>query len=79
MNLNQGQEKMAKEDFVTVLNNIANRIMKGDSFQGRIEWDAMPDVGFDDLEPGELMIQAVYRIGNSEGQGGYRFIGEISG
>jgi hypothetical protein len=58
--------KIKTDSLVQLLTDIARRIEAGDSFEGSMRYTCM--------EPGllrdEWEVEAVYRIGNSEGQGG---------
>jgi len=68
---------MTKEQLSAVLDDIADRIDVGDSWEGSIAWE-MPEVH--DGDPGEVdfMVGGVYRIGNRDGsQGGMRMIGTV--
>lgn len=56
-----------------VLDDIRERVSAGDSFEGSIEY-LMPDE--DDPADG-FRVQGAYRVGNSQGQGGMRMIGEL--
>jgi hypothetical protein len=61
---------MSHADLLAVLDDIRARVAAGDSFEGSLEY-AIPD------EPTEgihYAVRAGYRIGNSQGQGGFRLI-----
>jgi len=74
-------------DFVgSLLRDMAAHVEAGDSFEGSIEY-LMPDVPDwaqrgepkpDDHVDDEVLVRAAYRIGNSQGQGGYRIVGSIN-
>lgn len=54
-----------------VLRNMADRVERGDSLEGNIEYHAAE--GSDEL----YTITGMYRIGNLEGQGGVRLLGKV--
>ena len=65
---------MTKAQMVDLFQELLIRIEVGDSFEGWVEWllpglDAPPDI--------VGAVRARYRIGNTEGQGGMRFVGEL--
>lgn len=66
-----------------ILRNMAEHVAAGDSFEGSIEYsiptaeDALPPPASDDDQP-EVLVRAVYRIGNTMGQGGYRIVGTMN-
>lgn len=71
---------MDRHELAAVLRDILARVEAGDSFEGNLEY-LMPDP-----EPApegwpspnaEFWVTAAYRIGNREGQGGMRMIGEV--
>lgn len=59
-----------------VLADMADRVRRGDSFEGSIEY-MIP--GPEDEVQGvdARMVQASYRVGNLDGQGGIRMIGKM--
>jgi hypothetical protein len=58
------------DDVVGVLEDAAERVGMGDSFEGTITWE-MP-TGEPELEGADFGLIARYRIGNLQGQGGLR-------
>lgn len=64
-------EPVTKEQLLAV-NDIRDRIKHGDSFEGFLNY-LLPEPS----DPSEIVarLEARYRIGNSEGQGGMRMIG----
>jgi hypothetical protein len=58
--------KQTKEDLLAILESIAAHVREDDSFEGRISYTCMAE----GLARGEFEVEAFYRIGNSEGQGG---------
>lgn len=72
-------EPMTKGQLFALIDDIHERIHEGDSFEGRLIW-AIPDPDEDDLPEIVARVEACYRIGNRDGQGGMRMIGvEIHG
>lgn len=65
---------MSKETLVVLLDDIKEHVEAGDSFEGFLNY-LMP--GPDDPDDAEFMVEARYRIGNLQGQGGMRIIGEV--
>jgi hypothetical protein len=63
---------MTRAELADVLQDMAERVSAGDSFEGHIEY-AIPD-----NPVGEVEVSAAYRIGNLQGQGGLRLIGVMS-
>jgi hypothetical protein len=73
---------MTTAQFLAVLDDIRGRVAVGDSWEGSIEWmlpaGPTPDNPQVEIEPDvEFEVRGMYRIGNLEGQGGYRVIGEF--
>lgn len=75
------------EEVAALLRNMADHVEAGDSFEGSCEW-SMPDIPEHvfsgqpepaDYEHPDVMLRAVYRVGNSMGQGGVRIIGTLNG
>jgi hypothetical protein len=62
--------KMNTKTLVELLADIAKRVEAGDSFEGSLSYTCMQE----HLGPNEWEVQASYRIGNTEGQGGMRII-----
>ena len=67
-------DQMTKEQMVGLFQELLIRIEVGDSWEGWIEW-LLPDAS----APADIVaeVRARYRIGNTEGQGGMRFVGEL--
>jgi len=68
---------LTQDQLVEVLADMAQRVERGDSFEGSIEY-LMPGP-FEDLmeipEDTYALVKASYRVGNTDGQGGVRLIG----
>lgn len=58
--------KMPTADLLKLLADITKRVEAGDSFEGNMSYTCMEE----GLEKGEWEVEAHYRIGNLEGQGG---------
>ena len=65
--------KLAKADLITALKDIISVIEEDDSMEGSIEYSFG-----EECERGEFMVQAAFRTGNSQGQGGMALIGDVS-
>jgi hypothetical protein len=62
--------KTAKKDLAATLRDMATRVEAGDSFEGRIAYSCMEDgCGEDEFE-----VDAAWRVGNLDGQGGMQVI-----
>ncbi len=60
---------ISKEQLHKLLLDIATRVANGDSFEGSISYSCM-DERIPPEQIGSFEVQANFRIGNSEGQGG---------
>jgi hypothetical protein len=58
--------KISKAELAAALRDMAARIDADDSFEGRISYSCMEE----DCGRGEFEVEAAWRTGNSEGQGG---------
>lgn len=71
---------MTTQDLLAILDDIRQRVASGDSFEGNLTW-AMPIP--DETHPEEygpfvqFLVTGGYRIGNSQGQGGFRMVGQL--
>lgn len=65
---------MSKETLVVLLDDIKEHVEAGDSFEGYLNY-LMPTIY--DPPDADYLVEARYRIGNLQGQGGMRIIGEI--
>jgi hypothetical protein len=68
-----GSVGMSVEQFLEVLDDVRARVAAGDSFEGHIEY-LMPENPADGVA---FDVRARYRVGNSMGQGGVRFVASI--
>lgn len=59
-------KKIDKATLVSLLRMAADAVEKDDSFEGNINYTCMTD----QCQRGEFLVNANYRIDNSEGQGG---------
>ncbi|MFZ2240074.1 MAG: hypothetical protein WAV90_11075 [Gordonia amarae] len=71
------------DEFLAVLDDIRARVAVGDSLEGSLSWEFPWSAGMgypvtDPVGPG-FRVRASYRIGNTQGQGGYRMLGEQGG
>jgi hypothetical protein len=57
---------MTKDEVAKVLEDMAQRVREGDSFDGSIRYEM--------LAPGLFDVQAAFRTGNLKGQGGVTII-----
>ena len=67
-------EPVSKATLLAVLDDIRAHVEANDSFEGYLEY-AMPEM--DDSAEVDFRLKAGYRIGNLQGQGGFRMIGKI--
>jgi len=67
-------EPVSKATLLAVLDDIRAHVEANDSFEGYLEY-AMPEM--DDPAEVDFRLKAGYRIGNLQGQGGFRMIGKI--
>jgi hypothetical protein len=70
---------MSQDALAYVLRHMAMCVEQGDSFEGSIEY-LMPipeEEGQEFPEGTYALVQASYRIGNLDGQGSVRMIGEM--
>jgi len=74
------------DEVAALLRDMSERVALGDSFEGSIEY-SMPDVPEwaqrgepkpDGWRDPDVLVRAVYRIGNTQGQGGVRIVGSIN-
>jgi len=63
-----------------ILSSITHHVQAGDSFEGYIEY-AMTDIDHEcqKVPCDHVMVRAGFRVGNSQGQGGMRFVGDFYG
>jgi hypothetical protein len=71
----QVPEPVSKATLLAVLDDIRAHVEEGDSFEGYLEY-AMPEMD-DDPDEVDFRLKAGYRIGNLQGQGGFRMIGKV--
>jgi hypothetical protein len=64
--------KCSIDELQAILSDIHTRLSVGDTFEGSITYSALDS----DLQKGELRVRGGYRIGNSEGQGGWRMFND---
>jgi hypothetical protein len=63
------------EELLMVLGDVVDRVATGDSLEGVLRW-MLPDEDEMEQHPdATAMLEARYRVGNTQGQGGWRFIG----
>lgn len=65
---------MTKDELVALLIDIVERVKIGDSFEGFVNY-LMPDTDDSNVY---AMVHARYRVGNRDGQGGMRVIGNLT-
>lgn len=64
---------LSTEAFLAVLDDIRNRVAAGDSFEGFVQY-LLPE---EDDPPEGFRVMARWRVGNLEGQGGMRVVGDL--
>ena len=64
---------VSRETLLTILRDITDRVERGDSDEGGLNYMLA-----EDYQPGavEFEVSGGYRVGNLQGQGGFRLIGE---
>ena len=77
----QVPEPVSKETLLAVLDDIRHHVEAGDSWEGYVEY-TMPwneEMGDRETDGKEIdfRLKAGYRIGNLQGQGGFRMIGKV--
>jgi len=76
-------EAVSKDDLVLILKEMTERVEIGDSYEGYLNY-LMPDPIEDESAPGgyrfekghDFDVEARFRVGNLDGQGGMKMIGE---
>jgi len=63
-------KKQTAQQLAAALRDMADAIEASDSFEGSIAYEALP-------EKNMFNVEAFWRIGNSEGQGGSRMIAQF--
>lgn len=62
-------QNMSREELISLLDDIRERVASGDSFEGKVQYLL-------GAEPGKpFEVAALYRIGNRLGQGSTRLVG----
>lgn len=61
---------MSRDQLLELIDDIRDRIANGDSFEGHIEY-LIPD---EPREGVDFAVRGGYRVGNLQGQGGFRLI-----
>ena len=68
---------MTKETLLALLDDIRHHVEAGDSMEGSIEYLMPYDEEMEIIEGADFSVRAAYRVGNLQGQGGMRMIGEM--
>lgn len=68
--------QLTHQELVEVLTDILTSVHMGDSLEGHITYTLADTPGDPDSE-GKWDVHARYRIGNRDGQGGYRVVGDL--
>ncbi|MFG3476422.1 hypothetical protein ACGF3K_14320 [Streptomyces sp. NPDC047980] len=63
-------QNMSREEFLTLLDDLRERVAKGDSLEGHVQY-----LLADNLAEHPFDVAAMYRVGNSTGQGGCVLVG----
>ena len=64
---------MTQEELLDVIDDIRQRVAAGDSYEGFLNY-LLPD---EDDPPQGFRVEARWRVGNLQGQGGMRVVGEM--
>lgn len=69
---------MTKDQLIETLEVMIEHIRQGDSYEGNVQY-LMPydDESGEIIEGADFVVSAAYRVGNLQGQGGMRMIGEL--
>jgi hypothetical protein len=65
---------VSRDGLLATLDDIRDHVARGDSFEGFLNY-TMPEP--DDPDDVEFRLEARYRVGNLQGQGGMRIIGDL--
>jgi hypothetical protein len=65
---------LPRDELVRLLDDMREHVASGDSFEGFVQY-LLPDDGDD---PDGFRVEARYRVGNLQGQGGMRVIGRLT-
>ena len=65
---------MSRENLLAVIDDIRTRVSVGYSYEGFLNY-LMPEEGD---PPDGFLVEARWRVGNLQGQGGMRVIGDLS-
>jgi hypothetical protein len=69
--------KLSKNDLILVLKDIINELELDDSFEGFLNYTYLDDeLSQEEIKNNIFMVDAFYRVGNREGQGGCRIVGD---
>jgi hypothetical protein len=66
---------MTKSELLALIDEVRELIVNDDSWEGLINW-LMPDPAQGDDDGVDFRVEARYRIGNSQGQGGIQIVGD---
>ena len=69
-------EPVTKEQLLAIIDDIRDSVINNDSMEGYLNY-LLPDE--DDPKDVKFRVEARYRVGNSQGQGGMRMIGVTMG
>ena len=68
---------VSKQELLDVLDDIRARVEAGDSYEGSLEYLMPFDEDMNVFEGADFVLRAGYRIGNRQGQGGFRMVGSM--
>ena len=68
---------MTKDQLVETLETMIEHIRQGDSYEGNLQYLMPFTDDMEIIEGADFVVSAAYRVGNLQGQGGMRMIGEL--
>jgi hypothetical protein len=70
-------EPMTKAQLLEVIDDIRMRVEAGDSYEGFLNYLMPYDDDDEIIEDADFVVEARYRVGNLQGQGGMRMVGKL--
>jgi hypothetical protein len=70
-------EPMTKAQLLEVIDDIRMRVEAGDSYEGFLNYLMPYDDDDEIIEDAVFVVEARYRVGNLQGQGGMRMVGKL--
>jgi hypothetical protein len=70
-------EPMTKAQLLEVIDDIRMRVEAGDSYEGFLNYLMPYDDDMEIIDGADFVVEARYRVGNLQGQGGMRMVGKL--